>query len=86
MNEEQAEGRFVRIGQTAEAVNGTYVEAEGTIDEDLDIIVERKRRAFHAVMNKGEMPRWNESEIVKEVASKIAERFNKKNKNNQKAS
>jgi len=85
-NEEQAEGRFIRIGQTANVVSGTYVEAEGTIDEDLDSIVERKRRAFHAVMNKGEMPRWNASEIGKELASKIADRFNKNQRKNQKAS
>lgn len=82
-NEEQAEGRFVRIGQKSDTVNAVYVEAEGTIDEDMDAIIERKRRAFHAVMNKGEMPIWKQSEIAAEVASKIAERFNKTQRNKQ---
>lgn len=79
-NEEQAEGRFIRIGQTSNTVNGTYVEAEGTIDEHLDIIIETKRRSFHAVMNDSEAPIWNQSDIGKELASRIVERFNKDNK------
>jgi SNF2 family DNA or RNA helicase len=84
-NEEQAEGRFIRIGQQATAVNGTYVEAEGTIDAHLDVIVENKRRAFHAAMNKGEAPVWNQTDIGKQLAQMIVDKFNKdkktKNKN-----
>lgn len=83
-NEEQAEGRFIRIGQTSKTVNGTYVEAEGTIDAHLDQLVESKRRAFHAVMNKGEAPTWNQSEIGKQLAEIIVTKFNKDKKNKKK--
>jgi hypothetical protein len=70
-NEEQAEGRFIRIGQTATSVNSTYVEAADTIDSMFDGIVERKRLAFHDAMNKGESPKWNQSELLKELAEAI---------------
>jgi SNF2 family DNA or RNA helicase len=80
-NEDQAApGRFRRIGQTAKVINITCPEAEGTIDEDLDVIVETKRRQFHAAMNKGEAPSWNEGQIAKELAEKIVARHKAKNK------
>jgi superfamily II DNA or RNA helicase len=79
-NEEQAEGRFIRIGQTAESVNATYTTAAGTVDEHLSGIVENKRVAFHAAMNKGEIPKWNQTELVKELAESIVRDHNKKNK------
>jgi SNF2 family DNA or RNA helicase len=71
-NEDQAApGRFRRIGQLSNVINITVPEAEGTVDEHLDETVERKRRDFHVVMNKGDAPKWNESDIIKEVAQKI---------------
>ncbi len=71
-NEDQAApGRFRRIGQTAKAINITCPEAEGTIDEHLNSIVERKRRQFHEAMNKGEAPVWNEGDMAKELAEMI---------------
>jgi SNF2 family DNA or RNA helicase len=71
-NEDQAfPGRFRRIGQESKYVNGTFVEAEGTVDEHLDGIVERKRIQFHEVMNKGEAPVWNEGDIIREIAEAI---------------
>lgn len=74
-NEDQAApGRFRRIGQDSNVINITFPEAEGTIDEHLDLIVEEKRRRFHAVMNKGEQITWNESEIGKELAKVIVEK------------
>lgn len=79
-NEEQAEGRFIRIGQEAESVTATYVHADATVDMDLDEIVERKRIIFHNSMNKGEMPTWNEKSIVQELAAKIAARSKKRGK------
>lgn len=79
-NEEQAEGRFIRIGQTATSVNAVYVHAENTIDIDLDSIVTKKRIAFHNAMNNGEIPRWNENDIVKELVKGIADRYNKSKK------
>ena len=82
-NEEQATpGRFRRIGQVSSVINITHIEADGTIDEHLDSIVEAKRRAFHAVMNKGVAPRWNESDIIKELAQTIVRKHNDKNKGN----
>jgi SWI/SNF-related matrix-associated actin-dependent regulator of chromatin subfamily A-like protein 1 len=78
--EEQAEGRFIRIGQTATSVNATYTHMEGltAIDGSLDSIVERKRVQFHEVMNKGEAPRWNEDAIIKELAESIVNAHNAK--------
>lgn len=72
-NEEQAEGRFIRIGQTSDCVNATYAHMEGltAIDSSLDKIVERKRFQFHQVMNNGEYARWNEDSVVKELAETI---------------
>lgn len=80
-NEEQAApGRFRRIGQISNVINITYMEAEETIDEHLDSIVERKRREFHSVMNKGEVIKWNQNDIVKELAETIVRKHKEKNK------
>jgi len=80
-NEDQAApGRFKRIGQESSVVNVTFPEADDTIDQDLDEIVEGKRTRFHLAMNKGEQIKWDESEIGKELASRIVEKFNKKKK------
>ena len=70
-NEEQAEGRFIRIGQTADTVTGTYTTAEGTIDDHLASLVEQKRANFHAAMNSGDAPTWNQGDLMKELASRI---------------
>jgi SNF2 family DNA or RNA helicase len=78
-NEDQAApGRFRRIGQTSNVINITVPSGEGTIDEHLDDLVEGKRRQFHTVMNKSEMPKWNEGDIAKQVAQRIVTRFNQK--------
>jgi len=79
-NEEQAEGRFIRIGQTATSVNAVYAQMEGltTIDPQLDGIVEGKRIRFHAGMNKGEFQRWSEDSIVKELADTIVSAHRRK--------
>lgn len=79
-NEEQAEGRFIRIGQTSLSVNATYIQQAGSIDSDLDVIVERKRIYIHAAMNKGEMAQWNQSDIIKELADRIVQRVREKAK------
>lgn len=81
-NEDQAApGRFRRIGQTSNVINITVPEADDTIDWDLDEIVETKRRAFHAAMNKGEAPQWSQDAIAKELASRIVSKWKAKNKN-----
>jgi hypothetical protein len=79
-NEEQAEGRFIRIGQSADTVTATYITAAGTVDEHLSSIVERKRVDFHNAMNRGEMPAWKQGDIIKELTEKIVKDWNDKNK------
>jgi hypothetical protein len=78
--EEQAEGRFIRIGSTAQSVSAVYAHLEGitTTDPQLDAIVERKRIQFHALHNKGEATRWNEESIMKELAASIVSAHNAK--------
>lgn len=70
-NEEQAEGRFIRIGQKAQSVNATYVHGEDTIDTILDSIVEKKRIAFHNTMNKGQMATWDESSLMSDLIKEL---------------
>jgi hypothetical protein len=79
-NEEQCEGRFIRIGQTSNFVNAVYTHLEGltTIDPQLDAIVERKRLQFHNVMNKTEYQSWSEDNIVKELADTIVREHKRK--------
>ena len=66
-NEEQAEGRFIRIGQTAQSVNAVYMHADGTCDTDLHSIIEHKRVAFHNSMNNNQMAVWNEADITSRI-------------------
>jgi SNF2 family DNA or RNA helicase len=81
-NEDQAApGRFKRIGQTSGVINVTFPEAEGTIDEHLDYIVETKRRNFHVVMNKSEQIQWNQNDIAKQLAEIIVRKHQEKMKN-----
>jgi hypothetical protein len=79
-NEEQAEGRFIRIGQLSDKVNAVYVEAEDTVDSHLDGIVSRKRIEFHKVMssnpNAGHIT-WNEGNIISELVKSIVASYNK---------
>jgi SNF2 family DNA or RNA helicase len=70
-NEEQAEGRFIRIGQQSNAVIGTYMLADGSIDDHFHGIVEKKRAQFHAAMNNGIAPNWTQVNLVKELAESI---------------
>ena len=70
-NEQQAEGRFIRIGQTAQSVNATYVHGDDTIDTILDGIVERKRIFFESAMNKGVTAQWSESGLIKDLTDSI---------------
>lgn len=76
-NEEQAEGRFIRIGQLANTVNATYVHGDDTVDTILDGIVENKRIHFHNSMNSGELITWNESNIITDLARAISDRRKK---------
>ena len=49
-NEEQAEGRFIRIGQERNQVNAIYMIISNTMDEWFTEIVEEKRRIFKSAM------------------------------------
>jgi SNF2 family DNA or RNA helicase len=78
-NEEQAEDRFNRIGQKADQVNGIYILARETVDEDLDSIIERKRKQYETVMNKeGYQVKWSEDSVTKEVMTRLLDRYNKR--------
>ena len=80
-NEEQAEGRFIRIGQLSDKVNAVYVEAEDTCDSQLDSIVSRKRIEFHKVMSSNPnagMITWNEGSIITELVKNIVASYNKR--------
>ena len=81
-NEEQAEGRFIRIGQEAECVTATYVHGDDTCDTELDSIVENKRIQWHNSMNKGDMPIWNQDSIIMELAKRIAAKRKSNGKTN----
>lgn len=71
-NEEQAEGRFSRIGADFDSVYVTYPTAEETIDEFLAELVEKKRVAMkQALDHKNES--WSESNVMKELARKVRE-------------
>lgn len=70
-NEEQAEGRFIRIGQLSNAVVATYMLAQGSIDDKFHGIVERKRAQFHSAMNSGDAPKWQEGNMIKELANSL---------------
>jgi SNF2 family DNA or RNA helicase len=67
-NEEQAEARFPRPGQTATSIQGTYFVAVGTVDEFFAEIVERKRSIVTSTLNGTEAIEWDQSSIIKELA------------------
>lgn len=71
-NEEQAEGRFSRIGSTATSVNVVYPTAIGTIDEYFARIVERKRQIVEEAMKGKKLDTgWNESGMMKDLAEAL---------------
>jgi SNF2 family DNA or RNA helicase len=71
--EEQAEGRIVRIGQTASKLTCTYMQVINTIDDDLGKLVEKKR-AMKANVLDGKETDWNESSLIRELAEILANR------------
>ena len=76
-NEEQAEARFPRPGQTADKINATYLTAIGTIDEFLSELVERKRVAVKATLDNRDLT-WEESSLMRDLADAIYKAGNKK--------
>jgi SNF2-related domain/Helicase conserved C-terminal domain/SprT-like family len=78
-NEDQAApGRMKRIGQLAKHINITCITGQGTVDDHLHGIVESKRRHFHRTMNKGEVPSWSQTDIMKELGEAIAKDYRDK--------
>jgi SWI/SNF-related matrix-associated actin-dependent regulator of chromatin subfamily A-like protein 1 len=75
-NEEQAEGRFIRIGMTADRVDVHYFIASGTVDEFFTELVEIKRAAMNTI-DGGEFV-WNESSLLKDLAEAVATKGGKK--------
>lgn len=76
-NEEQAEGRFIRIGQESDKVFGTYFIATGTVDEFFTELVEQKRAIVKQTLD-GEQTEWNESALMRELSEVLATKGGKK--------
>lgn len=77
-NEEQAECRFIRIGQTESKVTATYGIAIGTIDEKLAELVERKRQYCAQTYGKEAQVSWDETSLMRELMQILAEGNKKK--------
>ena len=71
IKEEQAEARFPRPGQKANAINIVYMIAVGTVDEYLTKIEERKRSYVASAVDHKAV-QWDEAGIVKELAEVLA--------------
>jgi SNF2 family DNA or RNA helicase len=76
-NEEQVEGRVLRIGQTADLITATYFIAVGTIDEFFAELVEKKRAIMKNTLDGMEIT-WNENSLVSELAELLASKGAKK--------
>lgn len=69
-NEEQAEGRFSRIGSMADFINALYFVAIDTIDEFFAKLVEEKR-SFMASTLDGTSYEWSETSLMQELTQKL---------------
>jgi SNF2 family DNA or RNA helicase len=76
-SEEQAEGRFIRIGQKANKVTNTFLIAVGTVDEFFAKLVEQKREICAQTIDGKEIS-WQESSLIKELAEVLAQQGGKK--------
>ena len=78
-NEEQAESRFIRIGQLAQSVTATYFVAVGTVVEFFSEIVERKREIVNSVLNGEEAATpWDQTSLMKELSEVLREKGGKR--------
>lgn len=73
-NEEQAEGRFSRIGSNATSILVCYPTATGTIDEFFAELVERKREAVGKTLD-GSAQQWNQSTVMRELANLVVKKW-----------
>lgn len=69
-DEEQVEGRFIRIGQLADKVTAIYMIAAKTIDEYFTELVERKRAIIAQALDKKDV-QWEESSLMRELFNAI---------------
>jgi SNF2 family DNA or RNA helicase len=69
-NEEQAEGRFSRIGSIADSISAMYLVAIDTIDEFFAKLVEQKRSFMSSTLD-GKEYRWDETNLMKELAEQL---------------
>lgn len=76
-NEEQAECRFIRIGQLADKVTATYFIAVGTVDEFFTELVEQKRAIVKQTLD-GIESKWDESSLIRDLADVLAAKGGKK--------
>jgi len=83
-NEEQAEGRFPRPGNTSDSIQAIYMVALGTIDEYFAELVERKREAVDRTLKGTEGIRYDETSLIKDLVSKIKEKGSKFSLKNEK--
>lgn len=67
-NEEQAEGRFIRLGQLASTVTATYMLASETIDEYFTELVEKKRAIVKSTLD-NESIDWDSNSLMKDLAA-----------------
>lgn len=72
-NEEQCESRFPRPGQLAQSIVAAYFAAIGTIDEWFYELVEKKRQFMKSTLD-GEVTKWEESSLIKELMAIVAEK------------
>lgn len=76
-NEEQFEGRLVRMGQESDHIDGIYMVVTGTIDEYFTDIVESKRRYMKQALE-GKDIGWSEAGLLQELYEAIASKGRKK--------
>lgn len=78
-NEEQVEGRFLRLGRIDESkpVTGTYMIASGTIDEFFTELVEQKRAIVASTLDNKEIP-WDQQSLMKELLDVIVAKGGKR--------
>lgn len=79
-NEEQAEGRFARLGRDSNAptsISANYMLALGTIDEFFTELVENKRKIIHEALS-GQEADWSENDLMMQLSEKLISHGRKK--------
>lgn len=70
-NEDQAKGRFRRIGSKFDKIFVDFMIAAGTIDDFFTELIEKKRSGFKSAMD-GEFTNWQESDLMRELFAVLA--------------